>query len=140
MPTIKGNKIYYTPDELGYKDRGKKKWTGLMLSDHTEALKKVMEETTNKHDMTVSKPEMSEKEISKILMVAYTNNRPVKIKSNNMNVNNELYPDVECMVKGYKNEHIYLQTINEETFKCTLDEIRRVEFMNTHEWYNKLPY
>lgn len=37
--------IYYTPDELGYTDRGKQKWMGLMLSDHTDALDQLF-----KHD------------------------------------------------------------------------------------------
>ena len=31
--------IRFTPDQFGYKDRGKMKWQGLMLSDHTEKLK-----------------------------------------------------------------------------------------------------
>ncbi|MCD8506650.1 MAG: hypothetical protein LRY37_06590 [Alkalibacterium thalassium] len=32
--------IKLSPDALGYKDRGKMKWMGMMLSDHAEALKK----------------------------------------------------------------------------------------------------
>ena len=37
------NVIYYTPDELGYTDRGKQKWIGLMLSDHSDALNQLFE-------------------------------------------------------------------------------------------------
>ena len=36
--------IRFTPDQMGYKDRGKMKWQGLMLSDHSEALRKMFVE------------------------------------------------------------------------------------------------
>lgn len=35
--------IVLSPDRLGYKDRGKMKWQGLMLSDHNAALKQMKE-------------------------------------------------------------------------------------------------
>lgn len=52
-----------TPNQLVYKDRGKRKWQGLMLSGHLDALKEMKQEDA------LSEPEqkewMSETVISK---------------------------------------------------------------------------
>ena len=45
------DKVRLSPDALGYKDRGKMKWIGLMLSDHAEALK---EQKSVNHKVQVS--------------------------------------------------------------------------------------
>lgn len=52
-----------TPEQFGYKDRGIMKWLGMMLSDHSEALKK--EEMNDQLIEVKAKEEMTEEAIAK---------------------------------------------------------------------------
>ncbi|MCC5894819.1 MAG: hypothetical protein JJU16_05095 [Alkalibacterium sp.] len=131
---MKEETVVLSPDRLGYKDRGLMKWQGLMLSDHNEALKKAKQE--QKVLEVAFKPEMTIEEVSEVLYKAYVMKKPVLIQSNILR-EGILYPDVKCMVKGYKDQTIYLQLLNKRETTCQIDQIRNIEFMNTAEWYNK---
>lgn len=126
--------IVLSPDRLGYRDRGLMKWQGLMLSDHNEALKKAKQE--QKVLEVEFKPEMTIEEVSQILYKAYVMKKPVRIQSSILK-DGRLYPDVKCLIKGYKDQTIYLQLLDKRETTCQLDQIRNIEFMNTAEWYNK---
>lgn len=91
--------IILSPDRLGYKDRGMMKWQGLMLSDHNEALKKARKE----HELmeVAFKPEMTMEDVSEVLYKAYVMKKPVLIQSSIIK-NGQPYPDVKCMIRGYK--------------------------------------
>lgn len=98
-----------TPDQLGYRDRGKMKWLGLMLSDHTEALKKM-----NKEDEAVEplpKNRMTQEEISEILQIAYVNKTPIVMQANVI-TDGQYYQDLKCMVLGYADDKIYFKLID----------------------------
>lgn len=94
-----------TPEQLGYKDRGIVKWLGMMLSDHSEALKK---EKIKKQLIEVeAKEEMSEEEIAEVLYKAFVSDSSVLIQANVMR-NGNYYRDLQCKISGYvENQHAY---------------------------------
>ena len=126
--------IRLTPDQLGYKDRGKMKWLGLMLSDHTELLSKI-EKKEQLKDVT-AKPKQSLLEISEILGQAYHTGNPVLIQANILQ-NGAYFKDVPCMVSGTFEDRIYLLLKNGRLVDTTLEDIRHIEFMNPMDWQEK---
>lgn len=126
--------IYLTPDQLGYKDRGKMKWLGLMLSDHTEALKKMSQE--DYAEEIQAKPKQSLAEISEILSRAYHRGEPVLIQANILQ-NGSYFKDVPCMISGTFEDKIYLMLKNGRIVDTTLEDIRHIEFMDPLIWYEK---
>lgn len=129
------NIIRATPEELEYKDRGIVKWLGMMLSDHSEALKK--ESLKNKKLEVKPKKEMTEMEISNILYKAFVDETPVLIQANALN-NGCYYQDLKCKVFGSVENRVYLQLKDGRSVSCTLADIRNVEMMANLEWYDKL--
>ncbi len=129
------NIIRITPEQFGYKDRGIMKWIGLMLSDHTEALKKEAEDSQKIE--VKPKEEMSEKEISQVLYRAFTNKLPVAIQANALRKDGNYYKDVQCMVTGYADNQIHLYLKDGRTTSCTLEQIRNVEMIDPLDWYDK---
>ncbi len=126
--------ILLNPDKLGYKDRGKMKWQGMMLSDHTEALKKMKAEE-QAIDIP-AKEEMTVEEISEMLYEAYVTKSPVAIQANVLR-NGQYYPDVHCLVLGYLGEKIILQLKDGTIKRVNIDLIRNVEVFNILKWHNK---
>lgn len=126
--------IRLTPDDLGYKDRGKMKWLGLMLSDHLDVLKTMDKEDENREP----KPKrlMSEKEISQYLQKSYTNKVPIIIQANVLK-NGNYYPDIYCLVLGFQDDKIFLLLKDNRRISCEINQIRNIEFMDPIEWYNK---
>ncbi len=129
------NIIRITPEQLGYKDRGIMKWMGLMLSDHTEALKK--EEVNNQLLEVEPKKEMTEEEISRVLYQAFVTNSPVAIQANAIRKDGNYYKDVQCMVTGYADDQIHLSLKDGRAKSCTLEQIRNVEMIDPLDWYDK---
>ena len=81
-----------------YQDRGMKKWAGFFLSDHTA---KINQSNRQRKTFYPKKPEMSDIEISKVLLTAFANHRKVKIQLKNLDQNGNLSTDIEGMVEGY---------------------------------------
>lgn len=127
--------IYKTPDELGYVDRGKMKWQGLILSAQTEMHKEYHESERKKENIT-AKPKMEEYEITQVLQLSYLNNTPVNIQASVLR-DGKYYPDVNCIVEGYRDEDIYLRLKDGRVRTCKIEEIRNVEFADIVEWYEK---
>ncbi|MDN6731430.1 MAG: hypothetical protein L0L39_04535, partial [Atopostipes suicloacalis] len=98
--------IRRTPDQLGYHDRGKMKWQGLILSDMNELLKKHNQSEQRKNPL--AKKEMDIVEITKILKEAYLSKKLVKIQANILK-EGQYYPDLICSILGYEGDKIYLQ-------------------------------
>ncbi|WP_130859904.1 hypothetical protein [Gracilibacillus phocaeensis] len=119
-----------TPEQLGYRDRGIVKWLGMMLSDHSEALKK------EKNKLEVKAKEMmTEEEVAMVLQQAFATKSPVLIQANTIRDGN-YYKDVECKVAGYAENQIYLCLKDGRVTSCTLEEIRNIEWMNPLNWYD----
>ncbi len=127
--------IYKTPDELGYKDRGKMKWQGLILSAQTEMHKKFHEDARKRENVT-AKPKMEEYEITQVLQLSYLNHAPVNIQASILN-DGKFYPDVNCIVEGYRDEDIYLRIKDGRMRTCKIEDIRNIEFADIAEWYEK---
>jgi len=124
------------PDDMGYKDRGKLKWEGLMLSDHVDALKKLKDpEELIEHE---PKEEQDEQTISEHLYYAYVNKLPITIQADVVNKHGNYYRDVSCIVVGQGANIIYLYLKDKRKAKCPIDKIRNVEFMDPVDWYDKM--
>lgn len=126
--------IRRTPDQLGYKDRGKMKWLGLMLSDHSESLNQM---TKNEHATEIkAKPKQSLAEIGEYLSVAYQKQKPIAIQANILK-NGSHFKDVPCLVSGVFEEKIYLLLKNGRMVDTTLEDIRNIEFLDPRIWFEK---
>lgn len=125
--------IRFTPDQFGYKDRGKMKWQGLMLSVHTEKLKIMYDKEKNSEP--APKESMTIEEITTLLSYAYTADVPISIQANMLN-NGLYYPDIECLVLGYEVENIILKLKDERIFKINLYEIKNVQLLDPVTWYD----
>lgn len=123
-----------TPDQLGYKDRGKMKWLGLMLSDHSELLKE-MADADKARDLQ-AKPKQSLVEIGEILAQAYHTGDPVLIQANILQ-NGSYFKDVPCIISGSYEEKIYLLLKDGRLVDTTLENIRHIEFLDPMVWYDK---
>lgn len=126
--------IRVTPDQLGYKDRGIVKWFGMMLSDHSDALKK--EEMNNQSIEVEEKEEMTKEDISTVLHKVFAANIPILLQANVLK-NGNYYKDLECKVAGYFENLICFVLKDGRSTICSLEQIRNVEFMNSLEWYDK---
>lgn len=126
--------IRFTPDELGYKDRGIMKWRGLILSAQTEALKQIDKE--EKKGKPVGKNIMSEIEISRYLQQSFLSKSPVSIQANTLK-NGHFYPDVHCIVIGFNGDKIFLKLKDKREISCEINQIRNIEFMNIKDWFEK---
>ncbi len=126
--------VKLSPDALGYKDRGKMKWIGLMLSDHSEALKKQKQGT---QDTLVSpKPRQPLEEISACLYRSYVRKIPLAIQLDIIKEGRYL-PDIEGFIIGFKEESIYLRQRDRTLKRIALEDIRHVEWINTTDWFAK---
>lgn len=125
--------VTFTPDQLGYKDRGKMKWQGLILSDHAEAVQSMFKSDSVHPE---AKNVMSQVDISEMLLQAYLIKVPVNIQSNILQ-NGHYRPDINCIVKGIADNRIILELKGRKTTTCLLEDIRNVEFADVNEWYEK---
>ena len=125
--------VKFTPDQLGYKDRGKMKWQGLILSDHAEAVHSMFKSDSVHPE---AKNVISEVDISEMLLQAYLMKVPVNIQSNILQ-NGHYKADINCIVKGVADNRIILELKGRKTITCLLEDIRNVEFADVNEWYEK---
>lgn len=123
--------VRLTPDQLGYKDRGKMKWQGLMLSDHSESLKKMNQEGLEQE--VEAKPLQSLAAIGEILSEAYQTGQPIAIQANILQ-NGHYFKDVSCIVSGTYEEKIYLLLKDGSLVNTTFENIRHVEFIDLLTW------
>lgn len=126
--------IRFTPDQMGYKDRGKMKWSGLMLSDHAESLNRMMIEEKNV-DVAL-KPKQSLVEISERLAEAYLSKKPVSVQFNIIQ-DGTYFKDIHCLVSGTFEQQILLVLKDGRVIDVPLKDIRYIEFVESDVWYQK---
>lgn len=102
-----------------YHDRGKIKWQGFYLSDHTAALKKQAKKSSHQNNL---RPQQELTEITKFLMQSYTYNQIVKVQLNVFDLNNHVKDDLTGEIKGYDEDLFYLDNGK----KFHLSEVRNV--------------
>lgn len=123
--------IRLTPDQMAYQDRGKMKWQGLLLSDHSEALNKtkLVQEETN--PLTLTK--ISTIEVSKILSIAYQNKHPVYFQTYTLTKDHH-FQDFKAIVAGSQDNKIYFLLKNERLINVSLENIRSIVLLNPLIW------
>ena len=88
-----------------YQDRGMKKWQGFMLSDHIATINRDKEE---KAKIYTEKDNMSETEISQVLLRAFANNKVVSVQLKEKTLDKKIQPDIIGLVKGYEGDKIVI--------------------------------
>ena len=105
-----------------YQDRGMKKWSGFFLSDHSL---KINQDNRKRATVYSKKTEMSEAEISKILLQSFSNHYPVRKKQKNLDEDCRFAEDIKGFVEGYSNENMV--TISGTAVH--LDDINHIELI-----------
>lgn len=123
--------IRLTPDQMGYQDRGKMKWQGLILSDHTEAIKKISQAEQNKERRP--KAQLSLQDIGKKLAYAYQKKVPICLQTNIVK-NSSSFQEYYCLVTGNYDNEIYFSLKNGDIIKTTLEDVRHLELMDPIIW------
>lgn len=123
--------VRLTPDQMSYQDRGKMKWQGLILSDHTEALKKSNFDQQNRD--AVPKSQLSLKDIGEKLAYAYHKKLPICLQMNTL-INGTSIQEHYCLVAGNDENEIYFSCKNGKIFKTSLENIRYLELIDPVVW------
>lgn len=130
--------ILLNPDKLGYVDRGKMKWQGMILSEQKDYIRKMKRE--DGAGEIPPKEEMTEEEIAEVLYTAYVTKLPVAIQAAILR-DGLYYPDVIGMVLGFSNGKVVLDVRRKNSDnvekRITLDQVRNVEFFDILKWNNK---
>ncbi len=111
---------------IDYNDRGRLKWAGFYLSDHTEEIDADNEQRAN-HNL--AKEQMTVEEISEILKTALIKSRPICIQKEERDVDGYYPDDIVGKILGGDELGIY---VGED--KVHYDEIRHIEFYQEHKW------
>lgn len=126
--------VILSPDAMGYKDRGKMKWMGLMLSDHAEALKRQKRERATEEFLP--KEKQSIEQVSTLLFQSYTEKRPLAIQLDIIKDGRYL-PDIKGFIVGFNDKTLYIKQRDHSTQSVSLESIRHVEWIDSAVWYEK---
>lgn len=111
---------------IDYNDRGRLKWAGFYLSDHTEEIDADNEQRSS-HNL--AKKQMTSEEISEVLNAAVIKNRPVCIQKEERNPDGYYPNDIIGKILGSDELGIYVGKN-----KVHYDEIRHIEFYQKYKW------
>lgn len=89
-----------------YRERGKVKWNGYFLSDHTSALKR---EAQAQNTVPVKLPSMSLTACQTILRHASANYEFVTVQQNISDADGNLVPNLTGLVDGFSDLGVYMQ-------------------------------
>ncbi|NTJ95964.1 hypothetical protein HQ659_12490 [Enterococcus faecium] len=111
---------------INYNDRGRLKWAGFYLSDHTEEIDAENEQRTN---YNLAKEQMTIEEISKILKTAIIKNKTICIQKEERDMDGYYPEDIVGKIIGSDELGIY---VGED--KVHYDEMRHIEFYHEQKW------
>lgn len=111
---------------INYNDRGRLKWAGFYLSDHTEEIDAENEQRTN---YNLAKEQMTIEEISKILKTAIMKNKTICIQKEERDMDGYYPDDIVGKIIGSDELGIY---VGED--KVHYDEIRHIKFYHEQKW------
>ena len=111
---------------IEYNDRGRLKWSGFYLSDHTERINADNLQRTN-HNL--AKEQMTTEEIAKVLKTAVVKNRPVCIQKEERDMDGYYPDDIVGKIIGSDELGVFV-----EEEKVHYDEIRNVSFAELVKW------
>lgn len=106
-----------------YRERGKMKWNGFFLSDHTATLKK---DDQIRHTNTEKLPAVSLDVAQQRLRQAFVNYDSVTVQQNIINTKRQFVPNVTGLVNGFSDLGVY---INQELIPF---ETIRTVIVNDH--------
>lgn len=127
----KGDNVYYTPDELGYKDRGMVKWQGFILSDHMEQM--LIEEKQYRYSPHQSA--LSQEECASRLSQAYQHKRQVTLQLATL-AHGHHHEEMTGYTKGVEDGQLYFQTQTGMRV-IPLELISHVHLNDNHKWFTK---
>ncbi|EHK9937634.1 TPA: hypothetical protein I0I20_RS13360 [Enterococcus faecium] len=111
---------------IDYNDRGRLKWAGFYLSDHTEEIDADSEQRAN---YNLAKEQMATEEIAEVLNAAVKKNRSVCIQKEERNAEGYYPDDIIGKILGSDELGIYVGKN-----KVHYDEVRHVEIQELDKW------
>jgi hypothetical protein len=122
--------MYFTPEELGYQDRGMAKWQGFLLSDHVEAMQLKKERAQSLHPKPLL--EQSLEEVSQRLYESFLRKLPVSMQLNETH-EGQFDQDIVGFVAGYEGEQVYIQSFT-ECVTVEINTIRHIQLLSMEEY------
>lgn len=122
--------LQLNPDQLNYHDRGKMKWQGLLLSDHTEALQRIKHQQKN---FIPHQPQLSLMEITQQLAFVYHKQQPVLVQTNFLTLDQNLQ-SFTGLVSGTDAGDIYFTLKNGRILQIPLENIRWLQAVDSLVW------
>ncbi|MEX0380683.1 hypothetical protein AB3K25_05310 [Leuconostoc sp. MS02] len=88
-----------------YRERGKMKWQGFFLSDHTSSLKK---DDNQRITVTKKLPRIPLSEVQNMLRSAAENYKKVTVQQNIKDLEGHMVPNVSGVVMGFSDNGVYI--------------------------------
>ncbi|WP_458203028.1 hypothetical protein [Enterococcus faecium] len=111
---------------IEYNDRGRLKWTGFYLSDHTEKIDADVEQRANQN---LAKEQMTTEEITEVLNAAVLKRKTVCIQKEEQDSEGYYPDDIIGKIKGHDELGIFVGD-----YKVHYDEIRHAEIQELDKW------
>lgn len=110
---------------IDYNDRGRLKWAGFYLSDHTE---KIDADNDQRANQNFAKEQMTTEEIAEVLNTALIKNKSVCIQKEEQDINGYYPDDIVGKIVGNDKLGIYVGKN-----KIHYDEIRHIDFYQSNK-------
>ncbi|MGS6445911.1 hypothetical protein [Enterococcus hirae] len=111
---------------IEYNDRGRLKWTGFYLSDHTEKIDADVEQRANQN---LAKEQMTTEEITEVLNAAVLKRKVVCIQKEERDSEGDYPDDIIGEIRGHDELGIFV-----DDHKVHYDEIRHIEIQELGKW------